>query len=389
MPVRSASVGRMSAHVTGVRLSLWRAATVFRCASLIVCLYLIVQWHRLYQHPSAAYAAGIGMIAVTALVGVLGWSGRANRWPVVGVDVVATGGLTLLTIVAQTTDQRYGSQLMPTLTTIWAAGPCLEAAIVGGWLAGLVAALVQIGSAMIVRTGIDGQLWSSSFILLAAGTVTGYVSTLAVRAEADVAAAAAERAALAEREWLARSIHDGVLQVLGLTHRLGRDDDGELGRIAALAADQEAAVRALISSRPMAQTAVGGELGAALRALRAERVSVATPAEPVHVPPDVCRELTAAVGAALANVDRHAGPGACAWVLLEDHGDAVTVTVRDDGVGFDGDRLTTAAADGRLGVTSSIKGRARDLGGTATVLSSPGSGTVVTIEVPTPGREVP
>jgi signal transduction histidine kinase len=276
---------------------------------------------------------------------------------------------------------------MPTLTTFWAAGPALEAAVVGGWAVGLAAGLVQVGAAVIVREGIDGQLWSSSFILLAAATVTGFVSALAVRAEADVAAAAAERAALAERERLARSIHDGVLQVIGLSHRLGRDACGELGRVGRLAADQEAAVRALISSRPVADSAVGGELGTALRELRSDRVSVATPTTDVRVGAATCRELVDATRAALQNVELHAGDDARAWVLLEDLGDAVSITVRDDGVGIQVGRLERAAADGRLGVSASIAGRARELGGSATVTSTPGSGTVVTIEVPTRGRE--
>ena len=62
--------------------------------------------------------------------------------------------------------------------------------------------------------------------------------------------AAAAAAALAERERLARTIHDGVLQVLGLTHRPGRGADGDLGRLARPAAEQESALRALITSRP-------------------------------------------------------------------------------------------------------------------------------------------
>ena len=78
---------------------------------------------------------------------------------------------------------------------------------------------------------------------------------------------------------------------------------------------------------------------------------------------------------------RHAGTGASAWVLLEDEGTVVTVSVRDDGAGFATDRLARAVESGRLGVAQSIVGRMRDVGGTADVTSSPGQGTEVELRV--------
>jgi signal transduction histidine kinase len=98
------------------------------------------------------------------------------------------------------------------------------------------------------------------------------------------------------------------------------------------------------------------------------------------------RELAAAVGAALANVSMHAGEGARAWVLLEDEGSEVVVSVRDDGRGFGSARLAEARAEGRLGVASSIEGRVRDLGGTMTVESAPGAGTEIELRVPVEGE---
>jgi signal transduction histidine kinase len=41
------------------------------------------------------------------------------------------------------------------------------------------------------------------------------------------------------------------------------------------------------------------------------------------------------------------------------------VSVRDEGPGIPAGRLDAAAADGRLGVTESIRGRIKDLGGHA------------------------
>ena len=86
-------------------------------------------------------------------------------------------------------------------------------------------------------------------------------------------------------------------------------------------------------------------------------VTVAMPATPVLVPAPVAAELLAAVGAALGNVAEHAGTDGRAWVLLEDEEKAVTVTVRDEGIGMAPTRLAEAEADGRLGVAQSIRGR--------------------------------
>ncbi|WP_461029388.1 ATP-binding protein, partial [Streptomyces sparsus] len=87
-------------------------------------------------------------------------------------------------------------------------------------------------------------------------------------------------------------------------------------------------------------------------------------------------------GAALDNVRAHAGEGARAWILLEDEGDAVLVSVRDDGPGIPPGRLAAAEAEGRMGVSLSIRGRLEELGGSAQLVSVPGQGTEVELRVP-------
>lgn len=62
-------------------------------------------------------------------------------------------------------------------------------------------------------------------------------------------------------------------------------------------------------------------------------------------------------------------------MLLEVEHDVVTLTVRDDGPGFDAARLAEAAAAGRMGVTRSIRGRIAELGGEAALTTAPGQGT--------------
>lgn len=57
------------------------------------------------------------------------------------------------------------------------------------------------------------------------------------------------------------------------------------------------------------------------------------------------------------------------------------MTVRDEGPGIPEGRLAEAEAEGRLGVAQSIRGRVRELGGTA-ALSTGSFGTEWEITVP-------
>ncbi|HEY3714761.1 MAG TPA: ATP-binding protein [Jatrophihabitantaceae bacterium] len=371
-------------RVSGVLLSLWRAAALFRAITLAVCIFLIARWHDLYAHPGVAYGTGAAMVAVTAVICWLAVTGRAHRPAIVGADAAVTVLLTLASIPAQTPYQRHGH--MPTLTTIWAAGPVIDAAFVGAWLAGVLVAGVQLGAAIAVRAGYDGGTLTSGTLLIVTGGVVGYLTTLIVRAERDLAAAAATQAAVGERERLTRSIHDGVLQVLGLVHRAGRDASGSWAELGAAAGEQEAALRALLRSRPDSTRVGLLDLADELIALRQDRVTVSVPAEPIVVDAVTTQELSAAVREALTNVARHAGPDAGVWVLLERLDDRLCVTVRDDGAGMMPGRLDAAHREGRLGVAGSIRGRLAALGGTVTITSAPGAGTVVELVLPVDAR---
>src|SRR5262249_13943320 len=120
-PVSTVRAGRLSSTlrpmsardaitlpISGVRLSLWRAACLFRVAGLVVCGVLIIKWQSLYERPGIALLAGAGMAATTGVVCWFGLRGRAHRWSFVLIDLLVTVGLTLLTIPAQTSTQRHG-----------------------------------------------------------------------------------------------------------------------------------------------------------------------------------------------------------------------------------------------------------------------------------------
>jgi signal transduction histidine kinase len=102
------------------------------------------------------------------------------------------------------------------------------------------------------------------------------------------------------------------------------------------------------------------------------------------MPRAVAAAMADAARQALVNVAAHAGTGQ-AWVTVSvtPPGDAapsgrLQVTVRDAGVGFDPGRVDPA----RLGVRRSITERLEDWGGSASVRSAPGEGTVVYLSWP-------
>jgi signal transduction histidine kinase len=102
----------------------------------------------------------------------------------------------------------------------------------------------------------------------------------------------------------------------------------------------------------------------------------------VGLPAHAVDTLVAVVKAALSNVDHHVGRDAPAWILVEDLGDAVEVSVRDDGPGIPAGRLEAAVAEGRMGVAHSMQGRVAELGGTISCATGPDIGTEWTIRLP-------
>lgn len=204
------------------------------------------------------------------------------------------------------------------------------------------------------------------------------------RAHAELQRAAQLSAAVQERERLSREVHDGAIQVLALVAKKGHEIGGATAELADLASEQERALRRWAACTDIDPDADGAtmDLRTLLRCRASDRVSISLPATPVLLGRRIGTELDAAVGNALDNVGAHAGPEARAYVLVEDLGDSVVVSVRDDGVGIAAGRLEEAARQGRLGVSQSIVGRLASLGGTAQLRSGPGEGTEWELCVP-------
>jgi signal transduction histidine kinase len=356
-------------------LPLWRALVVFRVITWVFAGFGVwTRWDAI-QRPSGAIAQ-LAVMGVWTVVASLGYSrhwGRRNT-RLAFADLIVTVGCMYATLLAQPLpDIRAGASV---LTSVWAAGPVLALAISRGRDGGLLGAVV-VSLALLSLRGVDhlGDILSNVQLLLVAGLVVGYAATTMRRANARLREAIAAESATAERVRLSRSIHDGVLQVLAQVQRRGSAIGGEAAELAALAAEQEVALRILMSSRPVSGDRGRLDLCTLLLPLATPRVDIVVPAEQVLLPTATANELVAVVKESLSNVDKHAGPGARCWVVVEDLGGEVLLSIRDDGSGTTPDRLDRAGSDGHLGVSQSIRGRITDLGGSVTVRTAPGEGT--------------
>lgn len=354
---------------------LWRALVVFRILTWgFACFGVWTRWDGIV-HPYGAVLQ-LAVMGAWTLISSYGYSRRWGRrnTRLAFADLVVTVGCMYATLWAQPLlDIRAGASV---LTSVWAAGPVLALAISRGRDGGLLGA-ATISLALLSLRGVEhaSKILSNVQLLLVAGLVVGYAASTLRQAGRRLREAIAVESATAERLRLSRSIHDGVLQVLAQVQRRGTAIGGEATELARLAAEQEVALRTLMSTRPAVAEGDRVDLCGLLLPLATTRVDVVVPAAPVPLPAPAAAELVAAVKEALSNVVKHAGPQARSWVVVEDLGEEVVVSVRDDGIGTTPARLEQAHADGHLGVSQSIRGRITDLGGTVTVRTAPGEGT--------------
>lgn len=351
---------------------LWRGLLFYRVLTLISTTVVVLVTLDRFASPAGAVAVQAGMAAWTAFL-ARGYFGGAPRRRLAIVDLLVTCGVIATTPLVQSAAQIAADA--PVSGSIWTPCAVLACALASGLRGGLGGAAVLCSVLLAVSARWQDELGDIQLIVLVAASI-GFASTVLRRQAERLRLAVASQAAMAERERLARAVHDGVLQVLGYVHRRGAAIGGDAGTLAVLAGEQEVALRTLLTTAGAPTDDHGDrDLADALRMLGSARVSVSTPAYAIRMPAHVVGELVAVVGAALANVALHVGPDAPAWVLVEDLGDGVEISVRDEGPGIPDGRLASAAEQGRLGVSRSMIGRVHDLGGTITCETGPGRGT--------------
>ncbi|WP_393057160.1 MacS family sensor histidine kinase [Streptomyces sp. LN549] len=400
----------MAKRVRVVRMSveqpLWRALTAYRILTMLYAILLAVFGREKYDRPwvAAVFLAVMAVWTLATLPKVSGAVACTKRF--LGADLTLALIGILITPLADFQAQHVDG---PTLPSIWTAGSVLAFAIKGGWRWAAFASTFVAVANLIERAEPSRDTLHNVLLVWVASIAIGYVVEVARASERTLARALEIEAATRERERLARDIHDSVLQVLAMVQRRGTAIGGEAAELGRMAGEQEVALRTLVSSGLVPPTRVSEDAaeGAVVRTVETDdetedpgdtdlrallaphagsRVTFAEPGAPVLLPPAAAGELAAAVSAALDNVRVHAGESAQAWILVEDWPDEVIVTVRDDGPGIPEGRLAQAEGEGRLGVALSIRGRLRDLGGTAELISVPGQGTEVELKVPKMAR---
>jgi signal transduction histidine kinase len=203
-----------------------------------------------------------------------------------------------------------------------------------------------------------------------------------------------ELAVAEERNRLARELHDSMNQhlfglILNAEAALAavRDDptraEAQLKQVKDLARSTMEELRTLIAGlRPPALEADGlattlrKQLDVLRRANRAT-IDLSVTGEG-RLDLDDAQEVLRIAQEALRNALQHAH-ARTVNVELDQRGAALTLVVRDDGVGFD--PLARSARSRRLGLTT-MRERARALGGSLRITSAPGAGTTVKLVVP-------
>ncbi|WP_420824802.1 sensor histidine kinase [Streptomyces coryli] len=228
-----------------------------------------------------------------------------------------------------------------------------------------------------------------------------------IRTRRELAATERREGTLAERQRLSMEIHDTLAQSLSSQRMLLQaadrmwDTDPAKARAHVRTAgafterglsEARRFVHDLAPAGLAEAEAAGGGLREALQAL-AERESAAGPTAvrfhaEVHadgggagLPAGAQATLLRITQGALANVREHAGARNAA-VTLTHLDDQVVVDIADDGRGFAPESAGTPSGPQRGHGLPAIRARARQLGGTVTVESAPGQGTVLSVSIP-------
>jgi signal transduction histidine kinase len=248
--------------------------------------------------------------------------------------------------------------------------------------------LVQIAFTLALSLGfsIAMGLWINRMTAL--GEERGRLLAELQGAQEQIAALNRDAGAAAERERLARELHDTIAQDLTglvmLAQRARREAAAPDATLAMIEEGARAALgetRALVAAGAAVDTDGLGLDGALERlAERFERETGVQVVLRVDDAPSLSRDAEVVVlrcaQEALGNARKHARAAQIAITVELDEPDRVRLTVSDDGIGFE--PSTAPHGFGLSGMTE----RLALVGGTLRVTSAPGAGTVLVAELP-------
>ena len=359
--------------------SIYRAAGLLRAALLVLTCFVNMTRYRGASHPAQLLVALLLMLAWTGAVWI--WNQNPDRrtfwW--MGADVAFT--LVLVASSRHVLGVGLLSQSYFGVTVYWMVSAPIVVGIWRGPVAGALAGALVGAVNYIQLPSTNPRAWVDLICMVVVPALGGFIADEMSRLQRQRDQSFADAAALTERDRLNRILHDGVLQVLAMVEREGNELGGRGAELARAAHAQETQLRAMLQSdAPLVRGDV--DLVTLLNRRATTSVSFSSTVDSMMVRPKLAEDVDAAVGEALVNVERHAGPGAQAWILVEEEGGSVVVSIRDDGVGMSSSVVDEAAKNGHRGVVESIEGRIRALGGVATWRSQPGEGVEWEFKIP-------
>jgi signal transduction histidine kinase len=367
---------------------------------LVVCTFRYFEKHPVDTLGVAVVSLAVA-VAVTYLAAVVGASRGRGRWEHGGI-VAATALWIPLAVIAPS----YG----------WCAFALFFA--VHRVLHGRPALVASVLIVVSVSTGLLIMSRGQDLGLVLGPLLGGVVMLFAYRAlnrsfdeqralvaelratQAQLAASERDAGAFAERHRVASELHDTAVQstasallLLETAHQAGGPDDTE---DVAVGEARRVLRGALAETRQVLHGLTVGDDETGMTASAASAASAATPdslagladryGAEFHrtggddLPPAVAHTLFRVVQEALRNTVKHADATTRA-VHLEIGEDMVTVSVTDDGVGFDVDGERGTGTPRGYGLRA-MAWRIGSIGGDFAVTSSPGEGTVVSAAVP-------
>lgn len=394
-PLRRYRAGRMVAGVSvgiaehlGVRV-LWVRATFAALAAFGAVgiaayglLWVFVPQHAGPQRPASVRERQQGFGLILLGIGLAAAFGSIAGLSFIGPLGVALVGAAVVWREADESQRRRWRQ--------GARSGVLGVLLDGGGRAAMVRVLVGV-ALVIVGIGVflagNATISGLQLVLLSAFTALAGGAVLTIpwwlRLLRDFNAERAARIRSQERAEIASHLHDSVLQTLALIQKQA-DASREIRR---LARGQERELRNWLYG---ADGYGGGDATKpVLRTLTAELARACGEVEDTfaievrHVAVGDCDldeplvALLAAAREAVVNAAKHAGVAEVS-VYAEVTADRVEVYVRDRGVGFDPDSVSSD----RHGVADSIHGRMERNGGRVRLRTAPGSGTEVQLEMP-------
>ena len=244
----------------------------------------------------------------------------------------------------------------------------------------------------------DGSILGSGGLVALYGMVCLLGAMLPFVVNTNISRTLAESATRDERRRLAGEMHDSLAQQLGylrLHSRMARQvlQAGDLAAASAALEDLGHGIDAAYSSTRESIDALRGERLSRIGLIPAlaehahefgHRTGIRTEFRmadgQTHFSEMAELQILRVVQEAVANVGKHAGANELK-IDFETVGRWTTISVCDDGCGFEPGRITSESGGHHVGIQV-MKERVESLGGTVELMSAPGSGTRVVFRVP-------